>query len=261
MESPAILVAGMLRRRTLELGGQRATTPQMRDLLHDTLAASASHIAVAAALRMSVPEGEPSLHVGTPPGSSFPFNTLLGLPLCEAAATALLGNGTVWQRRVGAAAAMTSARTRRVAAAAENEHDVGARGAGGGMGRLGAHDGGKAVDAASQRQSTPADGNVICAGREHPRHDLPTDDGALIVGRPLHQLPWHRDDERQRGGDCGDGADDPQRERGEGEAQHRRRGPGLVVAAVAVPFAHRELVVAARHIDARPHVVATEAAG
>lgn len=189
MESPAIIVAVLLRRRSLALVGQRAAAPKMGELLHDaigngpvvlllgslvigalcgergmkamsplckdlfpgvlvfflldlgvlaggrmrelrqrarflvpfavllpllhaalalglawllrlpvgdatllaTLAASASYIAVPAAMRLSVPEAEPSLYVGAALGITFPFNILLGLPLYEAAATALLG--------------------------------------------------------------------------------------------------------------------------------------------------------------------------
>ena len=57
-----------------------------------TLAASASYIAVPAAMRLSVPEAEPSVYVGAALGITFPFNILIGLPLYEAGAVALLSN-------------------------------------------------------------------------------------------------------------------------------------------------------------------------
>lgn len=46
-----------------------------------TLAASASYIAVPAAMRISVPEANPSLSLTASLGLSFPFNVLLGVPL------------------------------------------------------------------------------------------------------------------------------------------------------------------------------------
>ena len=57
-----------------------------------TLAASASYIAVPAAMRLSVPEAEPSVYVGAALGITFPLNILIGLPLYEAGAVALLSN-------------------------------------------------------------------------------------------------------------------------------------------------------------------------
>ncbi len=57
-----------------------------------TLAASASYIAVPAAMRLSVPEAEPLVYVGAALGITFPLNILIGLPLYEAGAVAQLSN-------------------------------------------------------------------------------------------------------------------------------------------------------------------------
>lgn len=46
-----------------------------------TLAASASYIAVPAAMRLSVPEADPTLSLAASLGVTFPFNILLGIPL------------------------------------------------------------------------------------------------------------------------------------------------------------------------------------
>ncbi len=46
-----------------------------------TLAASASYIAVPAAMRISVPEANPTLSLAASLGVTFPFNVLLGIPL------------------------------------------------------------------------------------------------------------------------------------------------------------------------------------
>lgn len=54
------------------------------------LAASASYIAVPAALRHAIPEAQPSLYFGMSLGITFPFNILVGIPLYAAAATSLL---------------------------------------------------------------------------------------------------------------------------------------------------------------------------
>lgn len=59
-----------------------------------TLAASASYIAVPAAMRLSVPEANPGLSLAASLGVTFPFNVLVGIPLYYALATharALLG--------------------------------------------------------------------------------------------------------------------------------------------------------------------------
>lgn len=54
-----------------------------------TLAASASYIAVPAALRLALPEARPSIYLTVSLGVTFPFNLTLGIPLYIAAATAL----------------------------------------------------------------------------------------------------------------------------------------------------------------------------
>ena len=60
-------------------------------LLLATLAASASYIAVPAAMRVVVPGANPGLYVGLPLGVTFPFNVIVGIPLYFAIATALRG--------------------------------------------------------------------------------------------------------------------------------------------------------------------------
>ncbi len=52
-----------------------------------TLAASASYIAVPAAMRISVPEANPTLSLAAALGVTFPFNVLAGIPLYHALAT------------------------------------------------------------------------------------------------------------------------------------------------------------------------------
>jgi uncharacterized protein len=54
-----------------------------------TLAASASYIAVPAALRLALPEARPALYLPLSLGVTFPFNLTLGIPLYIAVATAL----------------------------------------------------------------------------------------------------------------------------------------------------------------------------
>ena len=54
------------------------------------LAASASYIAVPAALRLAIPEARPALYIGLSLGVTFPFNILLGIPLYAGVARALL---------------------------------------------------------------------------------------------------------------------------------------------------------------------------
>ncbi|MDJ0323458.1 sodium-dependent bicarbonate transport family permease [Cryobacterium sp. PH31-AA6] len=51
-----------------------------------TLAASASYIAVPAAMRISVPEANPTLSLAAALGITFPFNVLLGIPIYHALA-------------------------------------------------------------------------------------------------------------------------------------------------------------------------------
>jgi hypothetical protein len=62
-----------------------------------TLAASASYIAVPAAMRISVPEANPGLSLAASLGVTFPFNVLVGIPLylalAERARAALPGGG------------------------------------------------------------------------------------------------------------------------------------------------------------------------
>jgi hypothetical protein len=45
------------------------------------LAASASYIAAPTALRLAVPQANPSLSIGLALGVTFPFNVILGIPL------------------------------------------------------------------------------------------------------------------------------------------------------------------------------------
>jgi uncharacterized protein len=54
-----------------------------------TLAASASYIAVPAALRLALPEARPSIYLPLSLGVTFPFNLTVGIPLYLAAAAAL----------------------------------------------------------------------------------------------------------------------------------------------------------------------------
>jgi len=54
------------------------------------LAASASYIAVPAALRLAIPEAKPALYLGLSLGVTFPFNILLGIPLYASVARSLL---------------------------------------------------------------------------------------------------------------------------------------------------------------------------
>jgi len=46
-----------------------------------TLAASASYIAVPTAMRLAVPEANPTLSLTASLGVTFPFNILVGIPL------------------------------------------------------------------------------------------------------------------------------------------------------------------------------------
>ena len=56
-----------------------------------TLAASASYIAVPAAMRVALPDANPGIYLTLSLGVTFPFNLTLGIPLYIAAAGALLG--------------------------------------------------------------------------------------------------------------------------------------------------------------------------
>jgi hypothetical protein len=55
-----------------------------------TLAASASYIAVPAAIRYAIPEAQPALYVGMALAVTFPFNVVFGIPLYARIASALL---------------------------------------------------------------------------------------------------------------------------------------------------------------------------
>lgn len=55
-----------------------------------TLAASASYIAVPAAMRIAMPDVNPALYVALPLGVTFPFNLLVGIPAYIAVAKAIL---------------------------------------------------------------------------------------------------------------------------------------------------------------------------
>jgi hypothetical protein len=50
-------------------------------LLFMVLCASASYIAVPAAMRMTVPEANPSLYISSALAVTFPFNVVVGIPL------------------------------------------------------------------------------------------------------------------------------------------------------------------------------------
>ncbi|MGV8942301.1 MAG: sodium-dependent bicarbonate transport family permease [Lysobacter sp.] len=58
-----------------------------------TLAASASYIAVPAAMRLAVPEANPSLSLAAALGVTFPFNIMVGIPLYHALARLLYSAG------------------------------------------------------------------------------------------------------------------------------------------------------------------------
>ncbi len=56
-----------------------------------TLAASASYIAVPAAMRLAVPQANPALSLGAVLGVTFPFNIMAGIPLYHWLAVQLAG--------------------------------------------------------------------------------------------------------------------------------------------------------------------------
>ena len=92
--SPLLLlyaVAGPLLHASLALGLSLAfgIEPGNGALLM-VLAASASYIAVPAALRYAIPEARPALYLGLSLGVTFPFNLLLGIPLYVTLAWRLL---------------------------------------------------------------------------------------------------------------------------------------------------------------------------
>jgi hypothetical protein len=55
------------------------------------LSASASYIAVPAAMRVAVPEANPSIYLTLSLGVTFPFNLTVGIPLYLAAARMMTG--------------------------------------------------------------------------------------------------------------------------------------------------------------------------
>ncbi len=55
--------------------------PQGNALLFSVLCASASYIAVPAAMRLTLPEANPSLYVTSALALTFPFNIIIGIPL------------------------------------------------------------------------------------------------------------------------------------------------------------------------------------
>ncbi len=55
------------------------------------LSASASYIAVPAAMRVALPEANPSLYLTLSLGVTFPFNLTLGIPLYVAVSQAVSG--------------------------------------------------------------------------------------------------------------------------------------------------------------------------
>ena len=56
-----------------------------------TLSASASYIAVPAAMRVALPEADPGVYLTLSLGITFPFNLMLGIPLYLAVAGAFTG--------------------------------------------------------------------------------------------------------------------------------------------------------------------------
>ena len=80
----ALIGAALARLMDLSLGGTAMLA---------TLAASASYIAVPAAMRLALPQANPSLSLTASLGISFPFNILLGIPLYLALAEQLIAWG------------------------------------------------------------------------------------------------------------------------------------------------------------------------
>ncbi len=77
--SAGLLAASLL---GLSLGGT---------VLLMTLSASASYIAVPAAMRVALPEANPAVYLTLSLGITFPFNLVLGIPLYVAVASAVMG--------------------------------------------------------------------------------------------------------------------------------------------------------------------------
>ncbi|CAN5486054.1 sodium-dependent bicarbonate transport family permease [soil metagenome] len=77
---------------TLGLGAARLAGLGAGDAtLLTLLAASASYIAVPAAMRLAVPQAQPAIYLSLALGVAFPFNLILGIPLYRAAAAAVTG--------------------------------------------------------------------------------------------------------------------------------------------------------------------------
>lgn len=74
--------AARLARSDLKLPGQLYEALSIY-LLLATLAASASYIAVPAAMRIAVPEANPGLSITAALVITFPFNILIGIPLYD----------------------------------------------------------------------------------------------------------------------------------------------------------------------------------
>lgn len=94
-QSPWLLVyavLGPLTHASLALGlAWLLQLPHGDATLLMVLAASASYIAVPAALRYAIPEATPSLYFGLSLGVTFPLNILLGIPFYTEVARAVLG--------------------------------------------------------------------------------------------------------------------------------------------------------------------------
>ncbi|MEM1277058.1 MAG: sodium-dependent bicarbonate transport family permease, partial [Pseudomonadota bacterium] len=78
----AVLGAGAALLLSLSTGGT---------LLLMVLSASASYIAVPAAMRVAVPEADPGIYLTLSLGITFPFNLTLGLPIYLAIAKLITG--------------------------------------------------------------------------------------------------------------------------------------------------------------------------
>lgn len=88
----AYAIVGPMTHASLALGLAWALQlPQGDATLLMVLAASASYIAVPAALRFAIPEASPTLYFSLSLGVTFPLNILLGIPLYARAAGAFLG--------------------------------------------------------------------------------------------------------------------------------------------------------------------------
>lgn len=55
---------------------------QANALLFAVLCAGASHLAVLAAIGMTVPKANPSLYISMVSALTFPFNIIVGIPIC-----------------------------------------------------------------------------------------------------------------------------------------------------------------------------------